>query len=178
MERSRVAFGVIAYSRRFSFPNNNPFIPPHYPPWTDVDDLAALIRILDLHDARIIGQSTGTFVAQAFKLKHANIVHSLVLSEPPAHQLIRDTSDGEIAYQKFVLMVMTQAADSFRKHDVQHATEIIRKRHGSHKSIRQPFGLSTRASGDLLMARSFFPGVTGLGVTQRPRGVDIAEVTM
>jgi pimeloyl-ACP methyl ester carboxylesterase len=118
-------FRVIAYSRRFSFPNNNPSIPPDYSPWTDVDDLTALIRILRLHDVRIVGQSAGAFVALAFALKHANMVHSLVLSEPPAHQLIRDTSDGETAYQTFIGMVMTPAADSFRKHDVQHAMEIF-----------------------------------------------------
>jgi pimeloyl-ACP methyl ester carboxylesterase len=118
-------FRVIAYSRRFSFPNNNLSIPPHYSPWTDVDDLTALIRILGLQDVRIVGQSAGAFVALAFALKHANMVHSLVLSEPPAHQLIRDTSEGETAYQNFILMVMTPAADSFRKHDVQHAMGIF-----------------------------------------------------
>jgi pimeloyl-ACP methyl ester carboxylesterase len=118
-------FRVIAYSRRFSFPNNNPSIPPHYSPWTDVDDLTALIRILGLHDVRLVGHSAGAFVALAFALKHTNMVHSLVLSEPPAHQLIRDTFDGETAYQNFILTVMTPAADSFRKRDVQHAMEIF-----------------------------------------------------
>jgi pimeloyl-ACP methyl ester carboxylesterase len=118
-------FRVIAYSRRFSFPNNNPSIPPHYSPWTDVEDLTALIRKLGLHHVRIVGQSAGAFVALAFALKHADMVHSLVLSEPPAHQLIRDTADGETAYQNFIAMVMTPAADSFRKHDVEHAMAIF-----------------------------------------------------
>jgi pimeloyl-ACP methyl ester carboxylesterase len=118
-------FRVISYSRRFSFPNNNPSIPPHYSPWTDVEDLTALILELGLHDVRIVGQSSGAFVALAFALKHGDMVHSLVLSEPPAHQLIRDRADGEAVYQNFMAMVMTPVADSFRKHDVQHAMAIF-----------------------------------------------------
>ena len=53
------------------------------------------------------------------------MVHSLVLSEPPAHQLVRDTADGEAAYQDFIATVMNPAADYFKKHDVQHAMAIF-----------------------------------------------------
>ena len=114
-------FRVIAYSRRFSFPNDNSPIPPNYSPWTDVEDLFALIRKLRLHDVRIVGQSAGAFVALAFALKHADMVHSLVLSEPPAHQLVRNTASGESAFQEFIATVLNPAADDFREHDVQHA---------------------------------------------------------
>src|SRR6267154_1910683 len=37
-------FRVITYSRRYSFPNDNPSVSRAYSPWTDVEDLAALIR--------------------------------------------------------------------------------------------------------------------------------------
>jgi pimeloyl-ACP methyl ester carboxylesterase len=118
-------FRVVAYSRRFSFPNVNSSIPPNYSPWTDVDDLSALIGILRLRDVRIVGQSAGAFVALAFALKHSDMVHSLVLSEPSAHQLARNTADGEAAYQDFVATVMNPAAEYFRKGDVQHAMSIF-----------------------------------------------------
>jgi pimeloyl-ACP methyl ester carboxylesterase len=118
-------FRVIAYSRRYSFPNDNPLAPRTYSPWTDVEDLAALIRRLRLHDVRLVGQSAGAFVALAFALKHPEMVHSLVLSEPPAHQLARSTAEGEAAYQEFMAMVMTPAANSFRNRDVQGAMRIF-----------------------------------------------------
>ena len=54
-----------------------------------------------------------------------NKVHSLVLSEPPAHQLIRGTIDGEAAYQDFMTTVMIPAANYFTQHDVQRAMEIF-----------------------------------------------------
>lgn len=118
-------FRVIAYSRRYSFPNDNPLAPKTYSPWTDVEDLAALIRKLGLHDVRLAGQSAGAFVALAFAVKHPEMVHSLVLSEPPAHQLIRGTAEGETAYQDFMAAVMTPAARSFRNGDVQGAMKVF-----------------------------------------------------
>jgi pimeloyl-ACP methyl ester carboxylesterase len=118
-------FRVIAYSRRFSFPNSNPLAPQTYSPWTDVEDLAALIRRLRLHDVRLVGQSAGAFVALAFAVKHPEMVHSLVLSEPPAHQLIRGTAEGEFAYQDFMAAVMTPAASSFKSGDVQGAMKVF-----------------------------------------------------
>jgi pimeloyl-ACP methyl ester carboxylesterase len=118
-------FRVIAYSRRFSFPNKSLSIPRTYSPWTDVEDLVALLRRLRLHDVRMVGQSAGAFVALALALKHPEMVRSLVLSEPPAHQLVRDTADGEAAYQDFIAKVVSPAADYFRKSDAQHAMRIF-----------------------------------------------------
>jgi len=118
-------FRVIAYSRRFSFPNRNFSIPPTYSPWTDVADLLALLRKLRLHEVRLVGQSAGAFVALAFALKHPEMVHSLVLAEPPAHQLVRDTVDGEAAYQDFVATVLSPTADYFRKGEAQHAMRVF-----------------------------------------------------
>lgn len=118
-------FRVIAYSRRFSFPNKNTSISPTYSPWTDVEDLVALLHKLHLHNVRFVGQSAGAFVALAFALKHPELVHSLVLSEPPAHQLVRDTAAGEAAYQDFVATVLSPTADYFRKGDVQHAMRVF-----------------------------------------------------
>lgn len=118
-------FRVIAYSRRYSFPNDNPSVPRTYSPWTDAEDLTALIRRLRLHDVRLVGQSAGAYIALAFTLKHPDQVHGLVLSEPPAHQLIRGTADGEAAYQDFMTTVMIPAANYFRQHDVRHAMKIF-----------------------------------------------------
>lgn len=110
MEPLARSFRVIAYSRPYSFPNNNPPMPKTYTPWTDVEDLAALIRELHLQDVRLVGQSAGGFIALGFALKHPEVVHSLVLSEPPAHQLVRGTADGEAVYQDFMSAVWIPAA--------------------------------------------------------------------
>jgi pimeloyl-ACP methyl ester carboxylesterase len=118
-------FRVIAYSRRYSFPNDNPSSSRTYSPWTDVEDLAALIRTLGLHDVRLVGQSAGAFVALAFAVRHPKMVHSLVLSEPPAHQLVRSTAQGEAAYQDFMRTVMNPAANEFRNGDVQGAMKFF-----------------------------------------------------
>ena len=118
-------FKVIAYSRRYSFPNVNRSISKDYSPFTDVEDVAALIRALGLSDVRLVGQSIGGYIALAFALKHPGIVHALVLSEPPAHQLVRNTPAGEAAYQEFFATVWNPARAHFEQHDVQGAMKIF-----------------------------------------------------
>src|SRR5579864_8326000 len=51
-------YHVVAYSRRYNFPNDNP---PRdgYSAITDADDLAGLIRVLHLGKAVVVGHSYG-----------------------------------------------------------------------------------------------------------------------
>ena len=88
---------------------------------TDVEDLAALIGSLHLHRVRLVGQSYGGFIALVFATRHPTAVRSMVLSEPPAHELVRSVAGGEAAYQGFITTVWTPAGDSFRKGDTQQA---------------------------------------------------------
>lgn len=118
-------FRVIAYSRRYSYPNHNPSVPKDYSVATDVEDLAALIRSLDLHHVRLVGQSYGAFVALVFASGHPDVVHSLVLSEPPAHELVRGRPDGEAAYRDFVRNVWEPAGAAFRKDQTQQAMRVF-----------------------------------------------------
>lgn len=118
-------FRVIAYSRRYSFPNENPIVSGTYTPFSDVEDLAALLRKLHLKDVRLVGQSAGAFVALAFALKYPEMVHSLVLSEPPALQLIRNSVAGEATYQNFMATVMFPAASYFRQNEVERAMKVF-----------------------------------------------------
>ena len=118
-------FRVISYSRRYSYPNDNAVIPGNYSPLIDAEDLAALIRKLDLHDVRIVGQSVGAFAALAFTLAHPDEVHSLVLSEPPVHQLVRGTREGDAAYEDFMSRTWRPAGSYFSKGNSQEAMRVF-----------------------------------------------------
>src|SRR5262249_15978013 len=50
---------------------------------------------------------------------------SLVLVEPPAHQLIRNTPNGEAVYQEFMANVWKPAAEAFKAGDDQAAMRIL-----------------------------------------------------
>lgn len=118
-------FHVISYSRRYAFPNNNPPTPSDYSLLTDVEDLAEFIDKLGLKEVRLVGQSAGGYVALAYTLKHQENVRGLVLSEPPVHQLIRNSAEGKAAYEDFFNAIWIPAARYFREHDTTSAMRIF-----------------------------------------------------
>jgi len=73
----------------------------------------------------VVGASYGAFTALVFALKHPDLVRSLVLAEPPVHQLIRDTPEGEAAYQEFMTNVMKPAGEAFKAGNDQGAMKIL-----------------------------------------------------
>ncbi len=79
---------AIAYSRRYAWPNDaitpgaaDP-MPPH------VDDLVALLRVLDAAPAHLVGNSWGGLVCLLTAVEHPELVRSLVLEEPPLLPLV------------------------------------------------------------------------------------------
>ena len=57
-------YHAIAYSRRYDYPNNNPTV-SKYSAVTDADDLADLIKTLQLGKANIIGHSYGALTGSS-----------------------------------------------------------------------------------------------------------------
>jgi pimeloyl-ACP methyl ester carboxylesterase len=107
-------YHVISYSRRYSYPNQNPVLAKNHSAYVEADDLAALINKLKLGRVHLVGVSYGAFTALALALKRPELVRSLVLAEPPVHQLIRDTPSGEAVYQEFMANVWKPAAEAFK----------------------------------------------------------------
>lgn len=84
-------FRVIAYSRRYAWPNEpipdgvDDQIMPH------VDDLLALLRALDVAPAHLVGNSWGAFVCLLAAMREPDAVRSLTLEEPPLLPLFIST---------------------------------------------------------------------------------------
>jgi pimeloyl-ACP methyl ester carboxylesterase len=85
------SYRAIAYSRRYARPN------PDIEPGTDdqmfthVDDLIALLRVLDAAPAHLVGQSFGAFICLLAAIRHPELVRSMVLAEPPVLSLFMST---------------------------------------------------------------------------------------
>ncbi len=81
-------YRIISYSRRCSYPNN------YTGDYTDdtvannAEDLADLIRKLELAPAHLVGHSFGGFIAIFCALRHPDLVRSLVLAEPAVMPII------------------------------------------------------------------------------------------
>ena len=96
------SYRVISYSRRFHYPNRNQAPSKPYSVFTEAEDLRAFLNALDVKNAHFVGTSIGAFVALVLAIRHPEMVRSLVLGEPPVHQLIRSEPSGEKVYQDFV----------------------------------------------------------------------------
>ena len=118
-------YRAISYSRRYSYPNQNSVLAKNHSAYVEADDLAALIHKLKLGSVHLVGASYGAFTALALALKRPELVRTLVLAEPPVHQSIRDTPNGEAVYQEFMANVWKPAAEAFKAGDDEAAMKIL-----------------------------------------------------
>lgn len=87
---------VIAYSRRYNWPNDNSAW-PGYSAVTDADDLARFIAVIGLKNPVIVGHSYGALTALFFTVRHPGIAPALVLAEPPAMSLLNHVESADAA---------------------------------------------------------------------------------
>lgn len=75
-------YRAVAYSRRYSWPNDNP-MRGDYSALVDADDLDALLDALAVDGAHVVGASIGACAALALAVRRPALVRSLVVAEPP-----------------------------------------------------------------------------------------------
>ncbi len=118
-------YRVISYSRRYHYPNKNQFVGNNHSAYVEADDLAAFLRRVKLKKVHLVGVSYGALTALVFAVKHPKMVHSLVLAEPPAHQLIKDLPDGKDIYENFMTSTWKVAAEEFKKGEDRSAMDVL-----------------------------------------------------
>lgn len=88
-------YRVVAYSRRFHWPNASPAKDADASVERQVDDLAALVRALGSKPSHIIGHSFGGAVALNFALRYPELVRTMVLVEPAVSSVLADTPENK-----------------------------------------------------------------------------------
>jgi pimeloyl-ACP methyl ester carboxylesterase len=130
---------VIAYSRRFHWPNEPIADGVDYAMLQQVDDLQALLRALGAVPAHLVGHSYGAFVCLLLALRDPTLVRSLVLAEPPAITLFvsPEPKPGELlkllctrpataaALARFGAAGVAPARKAFRGGDLQAGVRIF-----------------------------------------------------
>jgi len=76
-------FRTIAYSRRYHWPNARIANGANYAMADDVDDLEALLPVLNAAPAHLAGHSYGAFICLLLTIQAPRLVRKLVLIEPP-----------------------------------------------------------------------------------------------
>jgi pimeloyl-ACP methyl ester carboxylesterase len=118
-------YRVISYSRRYHYPNQNLLNTANHSALVEAKDLAAFLKRLKLKKVHLVGQSGGALTALHFAIKHSEMVHTLVLGEPPVHPLIKGFPDGAAVYQDFMTKTWQPAAEAFQKGEDKQALNIL-----------------------------------------------------
>jgi non-heme chloroperoxidase len=86
---------VIAYSRRYHWPNSPPGKDADATVPRQAEDLAGIIKSLGLGPSTLVGHSYGGAVAVFFALQHPELVRALVLLEPPVPGALASIAEGK-----------------------------------------------------------------------------------
>jgi non-heme chloroperoxidase len=89
---------VIAYSRRWHWPNAASAGEPQYRAVDHADDLTAVIEALGVGPAHLVGASYGAIISMIVAVRRPEFVKSLVLCEPPLFTLLsQDVQEAHMA---------------------------------------------------------------------------------
>lgn len=95
MARFAERFHVVSYSRRYHYPNAPAGDRRDYSAALHAEDLAGLIRALDLGPrVHLVTSSYGGYVSLVMAARHPELVRSLVLGEPPLMPWLLQTPEG------------------------------------------------------------------------------------
>jgi pimeloyl-ACP methyl ester carboxylesterase len=118
------AYRVILYSRRYAYPNDNPDIRRDHSARTEAEDLAALIRELELGPAHVAGLSYGAYTALFLAVLHPELVRTLILAEAPVLGWLDDLPGGAALLEEFTTTLLEPVAQAFRQGDKERALRI------------------------------------------------------
>ncbi|OAI41959.1 hypothetical protein AYO41_05005 [Verrucomicrobia bacterium SCGC AG-212-E04] len=118
-------YRVIAYSRRYNFPNKNPRVDPAYSAAVDAEDLAALIKKLKLGRVYVIGESYGAYAAMILAVRHPEVVRSLVLAEAPMLTWLNASPEGKVEFEQFQERLWQPVGRAFAAGDNAQALAVI-----------------------------------------------------
>lgn len=113
---------VIAYSRRFAYPNKQIIndsadytVTPH------AQDLTEFIKALNLEPVHLVGHSYGAFTALLTTMDHPELVRSLTLGEPPVMSLLQNVPGGDTLANNFVREGILPTVEAFKNNDEEKA---------------------------------------------------------
>ena len=117
---------MVAYSRRYHHPNAAPGDgDPAYTAALHADDLAELIRKLNLAPAHLVTSSFGGCVALQMAVRRPELVRSLVLAEPPLMPWLAHIPGGEPLAAAFLADAWHPAQRAFAEGGPEHGVRLF-----------------------------------------------------
>jgi non-heme chloroperoxidase len=116
---------VIAYSRRYAYPNKATDDSVGFTVVPHAKDLAAFIKALNTAPVHLVGHSYGAYTALLTAIDHPELVKSLCLGEPPVMSLLPNTDEGNALLFEFETKTVLPSAQAFEKGEEIEATKIF-----------------------------------------------------
>jgi pimeloyl-ACP methyl ester carboxylesterase len=117
---------VIAFSRRFAYPNKQVINDStDYSVTAHAKDLTQFIKTLNIGAVHLVGHSYGAFTSLITALEHPELVKSLTLGEPPVMSLLQNVPDGGAIGHDFVTNVFIPTAEAFKNNNDKKAVELF-----------------------------------------------------
>lgn len=116
---------VIAYSRRYHYPNRWDGDGSDYSAELHAEDLAGLIRTVTDPPVHLLTSSYGGNVALYMTSQHGELVRSLVLGEPPLLPWLHHIAGGETHLQRFLDSTWLPARDAFGRGQLEEGARLF-----------------------------------------------------
>jgi pimeloyl-ACP methyl ester carboxylesterase len=116
---------VIAYSRRYHYPNPCSGDESDYSAALHAEDLAGIIKGLGLDSAHVVGTSYGAYTALFLASRHPQRVRALVLSEPPVFPLLEGNPEGRALRDDFLAKVWRPAGEMLQQGKIKDAVRAF-----------------------------------------------------
>ncbi|UKJ07162.1 alpha/beta fold hydrolase [Solitalea lacus] len=116
---------VIAYSRRYAYPNDTTDHSKGYSVAINAEDLIAFIKALKLGPVHLVGHSYGGYTALITAIKHPELVRSLTLGEPPVMSLLKNTTNGDSLLNQFVSNTLSPTGEALKNGDNEQALTLF-----------------------------------------------------
>ena len=117
---------VIAYSRRFAFPNKQIINDSaHLTVMSHVKDLSEFLKALKLGKVHLVGHSFGASTVLFTALDHPELVSTLTLGEAPVTSLLQNVPGGDSILNNFIAKAFVPAAEAFKNNNDEKAVDAF-----------------------------------------------------
>jgi len=118
MDTFATSHRVIAYSRRYAYPNKQIINDSaDYSAVPHAKDLAELIKTLDLGPVHLVGHSYGALTSLLTTIEYPELIRSVTLGEPPVFSMLKNVSGGDTLGNNFFAQTMIPAAEAFKENN-------------------------------------------------------------